>query len=173
MLFALHSWRRASLANVTLYCAKLSVPPNSSKTWEVQSTKVEHPPFPGKWSRRSKGRIKSMACGIVSANHPGKGCEREALFGVPTKVDLHVCHVTRIALGNLPDAPSRTPAGSRSIRLKAQSAYGLSLFLRLLSFDSRVIPTSTDEFTSPRHAPHGILNSRFERCPLILWRVSL
>ena len=126
------------------------------------------PSFSGKMFRRTKGRIESMACGIVSANHPGKVCEREALFGVPTKVDLHVCHVTGIVFGNLRDVPSRTPAGSRSIRLKAQPACGLSVVLRLHSCDSRVIPASTDEFISPRLAPHGILNSRFERGAHIL-----
>src|SRR5580704_1073006 len=50
----------------------------------------------GKRSCRPKGRTKSMGCRDLSVSTPRKGFGSTSLLSVPTKVDLHVCHVTGI-----------------------------------------------------------------------------
>jgi|HubBroStandDraft_6_1064221.scaffolds.fasta_scaffold287665_2 hypothetical protein len=79
---------------VTLYFANLGLPLEPDKTWEVPYTKVDYPPLPGNEPSRTKGPIQSALYEDLSRQTAGNPPRGQSPIGVPTKVDLHVCHVT-------------------------------------------------------------------------------
>jgi hypothetical protein len=87
---------RVTRSVLTLYCCKVRLPREISKTWEVPYTKVEGDPIEEKWRggkmvASNQGFVKS-SCHARRAGGP-RGTHS---IGIPTKVDLHVRHVTSI-----------------------------------------------------------------------------
>ena len=78
-----HSVERLSTAHV-----KRTL--QSDKTWEVSYTKVDPSPFSGNDGQNVAIVLKPTNFRIPALEEEWK----QSLFGVPTKVDLHVCYVT-------------------------------------------------------------------------------
>jgi hypothetical protein len=85
---------RGSLA--CLSTAQLKLSPGFEQ--DMGSTVYQSGPFSlsGKARRPVERRIQSMACGSSSPRTARKRQWGTPPAGVPTKVDLHVCHVTKI-----------------------------------------------------------------------------
>jgi hypothetical protein len=131
---------------------KLGSVPDSSKTWEVSSSKVDRSPFPGITPPDTNGRINSGACGEVVPQRAQRRSSSRSLPGLPTKVDLHVCHVTKIGNRTFVASHAENPS-LRRLSAKTLPAGNFALS-RLNRVPYPKLPVSTGESSAPPGSWH-------------------